>query len=592
MTGADLAGEVTTEATYVVPASAREAVHGRRPRPRHQGDDPGDDGPARHRGARHARRLHPRRGPRRCSPTACSSPTAPATPPRRPARSRCCKGCSSAGPLLRHLLRQPAVRPGARLRHLQAQVRPPRHQPAGDGPDDRQGRGHRAQPRLRGRRAPRPTGTTTPYGEATVSHVCLNDDVVEGLELRDAGGALNRVLGAVPPGGRRRPHDAAYLFDRFVDLMDGVPAEAHTHGRGRPDCPSAPTSRACPRDRLRADHHRPGLRVRLLRHPGLPGAQGRGPRVILVNSNPATIMTDPEFADATYVEPITPGVRREGDREGAARRAARDPGRPDRAERRDGPRQGRRARAVRRRADRRHDRGHRPRREPRVVQEDRRGARRRGGARSVIAHSMDDCLAAADELGYPMVVRPSFTMGGTGLRHGLRRARPAPHRRCRPRRQPDHRGAPRGVDHRLEGVRARGDARHRRQRRDRLLDREPRPDGRAHRRLDHGRAGDDADRPRVPEDARPLDRHHPRGRRRHRRLQHPVRGRPRRRPADRDRDEPAGLAVQRASRRRPPGSRSRRSPPRSPSATPSTRSPTTSPRRPRRPSSRRSTTSW
>ena len=33
-----------------------------------------------------------------------------------------------------------------------------------------------------------------------------------------------------------------------------------------------------------------------------------GFRVILVNSNPATIMTDPEFADATYVEPITPDV--------------------------------------------------------------------------------------------------------------------------------------------------------------------------------------------------------------------------------------------------------------------------------------------
>ncbi|MDD8019557.1 MAG: carbamoyl phosphate synthase large subunit, partial [Bacteroidota bacterium] len=31
-----------------------------------------------------------------------------------------------------------------------------------------------------------------------------------------------------------------------------------------------------------------------------------GYRVILINSNPATIMTDPEFADATYIEPITP----------------------------------------------------------------------------------------------------------------------------------------------------------------------------------------------------------------------------------------------------------------------------------------------
>src|SRR5689334_18684810 len=34
--------------------------------------------------------------------------------------------------------------------------------------------------------------------------------------------------------------------------------------------------------------------------------RAEGLRVILVNSNPATIMTDPEFADATYIEPITP----------------------------------------------------------------------------------------------------------------------------------------------------------------------------------------------------------------------------------------------------------------------------------------------
>ena len=34
-----------------------------------------------------------------------------------------------------------------------------------------------------------------------------------------------------------------------------------------------------------------------------------GFRVILVNSNPATIMTDPEFADATYIEPINAGLR-------------------------------------------------------------------------------------------------------------------------------------------------------------------------------------------------------------------------------------------------------------------------------------------
>ena len=36
--------------------------------------------------------------------------------------------------------------------------------------------------------------------------------------------------------------------------------------------------------------------------------RSEGIRVILINSNPATIMTDPEFADATYIEPITPEV--------------------------------------------------------------------------------------------------------------------------------------------------------------------------------------------------------------------------------------------------------------------------------------------
>jgi len=53
--------------------------------------------------------------------------------------------------------------------------------------------------------------------------------------------------------------------------------------------------------------------------------------VILVNSNPATIMTDPEIADATYVEPITRSSSRRSS-QGAAGRTAAHPGRPDRAE--------------------------------------------------------------------------------------------------------------------------------------------------------------------------------------------------------------------------------------------------------------------
>ena len=57
----------------------------------------------------------------------------------------------------------------------------------------------------------------------------------------------------------------------------------------------------------------------------------------------------------------------------------------------------------------------------------------------------------------------------------------------------------------------------------RLLDREPRPDGRAHRRLDHRRAGADADRQGIPAHAQRLDRDAARDRRRHRRLERAVR---------------------------------------------------------------------
>jgi carbamoyl-phosphate synthase small subunit len=57
----------------------------------------------------------------------------------------------------------------------------------------------------------------TPFGPAEVSHVCLNDDVVEGLRL------LERPAFSVQyhPEAAAGPHDAAYLFDRFVSLMEG-----------------------------------------------------------------------------------------------------------------------------------------------------------------------------------------------------------------------------------------------------------------------------------------------------------------------------------------------------------------------------------
>lgn len=138
-----------------------------------------------------------------------------------------------------------------------------------------------------------------------------------------------------------------------------------------------------------------------------------GIRVVLVNSNPATIMTDPEFADATYVEPITPEV--------VEAIIAKE--RPDAVlatlggqtalncaielhdrgvlEKYDCPLIGANVEAIQLGEDREKFKG--------VVQ--RCGAE---SARSFICHTMDEALAAADDLGYPVVVRPSFTMGGLG----------------------------------------------------------------------------------------------------------------------------------------------------------------------------------
>jgi len=73
--------------------------------------------------------------------------------------------------------------------------------------------------------APLDAATTTPYGEATVSHVCLNDDVVEGLELHDEHG-LKSFSVQYHPEAAAGPHDAAYLFDRFTQLMTDRKANA------------------------------------------------------------------------------------------------------------------------------------------------------------------------------------------------------------------------------------------------------------------------------------------------------------------------------------------------------------------------------
>lgn len=62
----------------------------------------------------------------------------------------------------------------------------------------------------------------TSYGKVRVSHVCLNDDVVEGLECLD----LPAFSVQYHPEAAAGPHDAAYLFDRFVDLMSSPDLDA------------------------------------------------------------------------------------------------------------------------------------------------------------------------------------------------------------------------------------------------------------------------------------------------------------------------------------------------------------------------------
>jgi carbamoyl-phosphate synthase small subunit len=65
--------------------------------------------------------------------------------------------------------------------------------------------------------APLDRVTATEFGAVEVSHVCLNDNVVEGLVARD----VNAFSVQYHPEAAAGPHDAAYLFDRFVELLEG-----------------------------------------------------------------------------------------------------------------------------------------------------------------------------------------------------------------------------------------------------------------------------------------------------------------------------------------------------------------------------------
>ncbi len=141
--------------------------------------------------------------------------------------------------------------------------------------------------------------------------------------------------------------------------------------------------------------------------------RAQGYRVVLVNSNPATIMTDPEFADATYVEPLTPEIceriiaREQPDAllptvgGQTALNLAKELAENGALERHNVELIGAKLESI-------------------DLAEDRqlfRAAMDEIGLDSPpseIARSVDDALRIAEQLGYPILVRPSFTLGGSG----------------------------------------------------------------------------------------------------------------------------------------------------------------------------------
>ncbi len=206
-----------------------------------------------------------------------------------------------------------------------------------------------------------------------------------------------------------------------------------------------------------------------------------GYRVILANSNPATIMTDPDFAHRTYIEPLIPDVLAsiiERERPDAVlptlggqtglnlamalygRGLIGVPGTPEMI--------GANAEAIATAEDR--DRFKQAMVEIGL-----------DVPASLIAHTPDEADAAIAVIGSAGDHPPRLHPGWAWHRHRVDDGGVPEARRQRAVGQPDRRDPDRAVDRRLEGVRARGHARQRRQLRDHLLDRERRPDGRAHR---------------------------------------------------------------------------------------------------------------
>ena len=272
--------------------------------------------------------------------------------------------------------------------------------------------------------------------------------------------------------------------------------------------------------------------IRALREEGL--------RVVLINSNPATIMTDPEMADATYIEPLT----------FEACRAVLEKERPDVIL----PTLG--GQTALNLAIELSDSGMLEDFGVRLIGVDLDAIRRAEDRsefkalceeagfdtpRSAVVRSMEEALA-------PRRTRPArdhssvLYAGRKRQRHGAYPRGVRAYRQVGLAQVARARSVDRGIHRGMEGIRTRNDARSRWQPRGGLLHRESGSHGRTHGGQHHGRAGADASRPRVSGDARRRVQDH--GCRRHPgRCERAVRDRAGHRAHDRDRNEPAGIAV-------------------------------------------------
>ena len=314
-----------------------------------------------------------------------------------------------------------------------------------------------------------------PTDDAEATHVSLYDGTVEGFDFPE----LRAALGSVPSRGR--PGPARRLADPRTLGRGACAVPRRTDLKSICLIGSGPIviGQACEFDYAGCQA------LKVLREDGF--------RTIVVNSNPATIMTDPGFADATYLEPL--------DLEGVADVLGRE--RPDALLPTLGGQTalnlaieladegvldalgvellGAPVDVIRRAEDR----------------ELFRDAVQSVGLavpKSRIVTSVEDLAGVA----VPAVVRPAFTLGGHGGGFVSTAAELRAQVEIGLRESPIGQVLVEESLQRLGRVRARSDSRPPRQRRHRLLDREPRSDGRAHRRLGHRRPADDALRRGLP----------------------------------------------------------------------------------------------